>query len=63
MHTADHLNVVFRKYAYSLISRVTASPNSIVTVIVNGDAYQQSPLTDKWESMLYVHEVIRLGSI
>ena len=48
-----HINVVFRKFAYSLMSSVTASPNSIVTAIVNIDAYQ-SPLLDKWESMLYV---------
>ena len=49
-----HINVVFRKLAYSLMSRVTASPNSIVSAIVNSDAYRQSPLLDKWESMLYV---------
>ena len=46
--------VVFRKCAYSLMSRVIASSNSIVTAIVNSDAYRQSPLMDKWESMLYV---------
>ena len=38
------------------MSRVTASPNNIVTTIVNSDAYQQSALIDKWESMLYVYE-------
>ena len=48
------LIVVFRKFAYSLMSRVTASPNGIVTAIVNNDAYHQSPQMDKWESMLYV---------
>ena len=42
------INVVFRKFAYSLMSRVTASPNSIVSAIVNSDAYHQSPLLDKW---------------
>ena len=31
--------VVFRKFAYSLMSRVIAFPNSIVTAIVNSDAY------------------------
>ena len=36
------------------MSRVTASSNSIVTVIVISDAYQQSPLMDKLEGMLYV---------
>ena len=53
MNATGHINVVFRKFAYSLMSRVMASPNSILTVIVNSDAYQ-SPLMDKWESMLYV---------
>ena len=53
MNATDHINV-FRKYAYSLMSRVIASPNSIVTAIVNSDAYYQSPLMDKWESMLFV---------
>ena len=48
------INVVFRKFTYSLMSRVIASPNSIVTAIVNSDAYHQSPLMDKWESMLHV---------
>ena len=54
MNATDHINVVFRKFAYSLISRVIASTNTIVTAIVNSDAYHQSPLMDKWESMLYV---------
>ena len=54
MNSTDHINVVYRKFAYSLMSRVTASPNSIVSTIVNSDAYHQSPLIDKWESMLYV---------
>ena len=54
MNATDHINVVLRKFAYSLLSRVVASPNSIVTAIVNSDAYHQSPLMDKWESMLYV---------
>ena len=53
-NATDHINVVLRKFAYSKMSRVVASPNSIVTAIVNSDAYHQSPLMDKWESMLYV---------
>ena len=44
MNATDHINVVFRKFAYSLMSRVIASPNSIVAAIVNSDAYHQSPL-------------------
>ena len=55
-NATDHINVVLRKFAYSLMSRVIASPNSIVTAIVNSDAYHQSPLLDKWESMLYVQD-------
>ena len=51
MNATDHVNVVFRKFAYSLIRRETASSNSIITAIVNSDAYHQSPLIDKWESM------------
>ena len=54
MNTTDHIKVVFRKSAYSLMNRVTTSPSSIVTVIVNSDAYLQLPLMNKWESMLYV---------
>ena len=53
MNATDHINAAFRKSAYSLMSRVTA-PNSIVTAIVNSDSYRQSPLIDKWESMLYI---------
>ena len=54
MNATDHINMVFRKFAYSLMRRVTASSNTIVPVIVNRDAYHQSLLMDKWESMLYV---------
>ena len=53
MNVTDRIDAVFRKSAYSLMSRVTASPNSIVTAIINSDAYQQSALMDMWESMLY----------
>ena len=54
MSATHHINVVFCKFDYSLLSRVIASHNSIITAIVNSDAYHQSPLMDKWESMLYV---------
>ena len=43
MNWTDHINVVFCKFAYSLMSTVTASPNSVVSAIVNSDAYHQSP--------------------
>ena len=56
IYATEHINVVFRKFVYSLMSRVIASPNIIVTSIVNSDAYHQSPLMDKWESMLYVQD-------
>ena len=46
MNTTDQINVVFRKSAYSLMSGVTTSPNSIVTGIVNSDAFHQSNLID-----------------
>ena len=51
----DHIKVMFRKFVYSLMSRVTASTNSVITAIVNVDAYSLSPLMDKWESMLYAY--------
>ena len=57
MNTTDHINVVHHKSAFSLMSRVTTSPNSIVAAIVNSDAYHQSPLMVKCESMLYVQEL------
>ena len=53
-NSTDHINVVFRKFACCLMSRVTAPPNSIVSAIVNSDAYHQSPLLEKCESMLYL---------
>ena len=53
-NSTDHINVVFCKFTYNLMSRVTAAPKSIMSAIVNRDAYLQSPLLDKWQSMLYV---------
>ena len=38
MNANDNINVVFHKSAYRLMSRVTASLNSIVTAIANSDA-------------------------
>ena len=52
MNATDHI----RKLAYSLMNSAIASPNSIDTVIVNSDAYHQSPLMYKYESVLYVKE-------
>ena len=37
MNATDHFNVVLCKFAYSLMIRVVASHNSIVTAIVNTD--------------------------
>ena len=51
MNATDHINVVFQKFAYSLMSRVIASLNGIFTAIVNSDAYHKSPLMDKFEIM------------
>ena len=51
MNATDHINVMFRKFAYSLMRRVTASSNSIVSAIVNSDAYHQPTLIDKRKSM------------
>ena len=49
MITTGHINVVFRKFAYSFMRRVTASSNSIVTVIVNSDVDHQSRCLDHQE--------------
>ena len=46
MNATDHINVVFRKFFYSLMNRVIASHNSIVTAIVNSDAYHHAVSTD-----------------
>ena len=57
MNSTDHINVVFRKFAYSLMRRVTASPNSIVILplsIAMCGISSVSADIDKWESMLYV---------
>ena len=32
MNATDHINVVFRKFAYSLMSRVITSPNSVLSL-------------------------------
>ena len=56
MNTTGHINWVFWKSTYSQMSRVITSPNSIITAIVNSDEYQQSPLMDKLEYILYVEE-------
>ena len=42
-----YYSVVFREFAYSLISRVIAFPDGILIAIVNSDAYLQSPLLNK----------------
>ena len=63
MNATDHISVVFRKSAYSLMSRVTASPNSMFTAIVNSDAYQQSARMDKWEIEYVICIKIRIGRI
>ena len=58
-NVTDHINVVFRKFAYSLMSRVIACPNSIVTDVVNSDVYHHSPLMDKWESIgIFIDSII-----
>ena len=39
MNATDHINVVFCKFGNSMMSRLIASPNRIVTAIVNSNAY------------------------
>ena len=58
MNSTDHINVVFHKFACSVMSRVTASPNSIISAIVNSYAYYHAS-TDRQ----VVEYVICLGII
>ena len=55
MNATAHINVVLCKFACSLMIRVVASINSIVTAIVNSDAYHQSMRIDKWENLFYIY--------
>ena len=54
-NSTDHINFGVSKFAYSLTNRVYNSlPQQYCFAIVNSDAYHQSVLIDKCESMLYV---------
>ena len=54
MNATDHFDMVFLQIFFHLDEQSNSSPNWIVTAIVNSDAYHQSPLIDKGESVLYV---------
>ena len=51
---ADHIKVIFRKSAFSLMRRIVTSSNTIIHTICNSDAHLQSGLLRKWEELLYV---------
>ena len=53
MNATDNINVVFYKFAYSLMNREIASPNSIATAIVNSaqsEVYRRGNVVDHWNS-------------
>ena len=50
----NQIIVVLRISAYCLMNKVTPFPSSIVSAIVHSDAYHQSPLMDKTESIYVV---------
>ena len=54
INLAYHMKAVWRKSAYSLMSRETTSANSIITSVVNSDAHIQTPLIAKCDGMLFV---------
>ena len=51
---ADHIKVLFRKAAHSLLTRVKSSSNTILSAICTGDALPHSSLADRWNKILYV---------
>ena len=53
-NATDRVDVVFGKFAYSLMRRVTASPTVLLLSLSIAMHIIMSPLIDKWESMLYV---------
>ena len=48
----DHIKVVFRKAAYSLLKRVEISENGIIRDILRSDAFRSSALYARWEELL-----------
>ena len=52
-HQTDHIKVVLRKGANSLMNRVLASSNALISAICNSDAYRRSGLLERWDDMLY----------
>ena len=49
----DHIKVLFRKTACSLMVRLTSSSNALVSAVCNSDAFYQSRLRERWWAMLY----------
>ena len=50
---SDHIKVLFRKAAHSLMTRVMSSPNEILVAICSGDALASSSLLRRWRGLLY----------
>ena len=50
---SDHIKVLFRKAALSLMTRVMSSSNEILIAICSGDALASSSLLRRWRELLY----------
>ena len=50
-HT-DHLKVVFRKNAYSMMTRVQNSPNMLVQTVLQCDDFYHSAIARRWRNLL-----------
>jgi hypothetical protein len=51
---SDHIKILFRKAAHSLMTRVMASNNRILIAICTSDALALSSMLGRWREILYV---------
>ena len=56
-NAVDNFNVLMRKLSYSLLRRVMASNNMIVSAISHSLFFYTSGLYQSWNKLLYVHSV------
>lgn len=52
-HRTDHIKVVLRKSAYSLMRRLEMSDNKMVQSVCRSDSYHRSALLARWQSMIF----------
>lgn len=55
-NASDHIKVLFRKSAHSLMTRVQASNNKILSAICTSDALAVSSMLGRWREILYTRE-------